>query len=377
MTKYFALYLSLFIGLGAYNTFLPVYLEGALGFTSTQVGLITSIPSIVGIIFVPIWGFVSDLLKRQKSILWFNALMSLLFTILYINTNSFFMIILVAAGLEMFRNSLLPLSDTLSTAYCKSTNKNYGQIRVVGSAAFAIASFLCGYLIKFTNKDVMFFYVFLVSMIACLIVVPSVKIFNDDTKKENINLSDLSKLFKNKNYILILIYAVTTTALTEAMMTYQGIHLVNLGAGADLVGLLTVFMVTPELYFMVKSKKLLEKYGITKMLTTASIILLIRWSIYLITSNPWVFMIATSLHGIAISILLICVFDFIGKVVDKKLYTTAMTTYTFIVGVSYSLMKLLYGKLIDLFSMNSIFIFSIIFTLLSFLIIKKINKGLN
>jgi MFS family permease len=287
------------------------------------------------------------------------------------------MIILVAAGLEMFRNSLLPLSDTLSTAYCKSTNKNYGQIRVVGSAAFAIASFLCGYLIKFTNKDVMFFYVFLVSMIACLIVVPSVKIFNDDTKKESINLSDLLKLFKNKNYILILLYAVTTTALTEAMMTYQGIHLVNLGAGADLVGLLTVFMVTPELYFMVKSKKLLEKYGITKMLTAASIILLIRWSIYLITSNPWIFMIATSLHGIAISILLICVFDFIGKVVDKKLYTTAMTTYTFIVGVSYSLMKLLYGKLIDLFSMNSIFIFSIIFTLLSFLIIKKINKGLN
>ncbi|MPN43291.1 hypothetical protein SDC9_190850 [bioreactor metagenome] len=148
----------------------------------------------------------------------------------------------------------------------------------------------------------------------------------------------------------------------------------SLGAGAELVGLLTVFMVIPELFFMVKSKDLVEKYGMVKMIGFASCALLVRWTVYALTSNPWLFMIATSMHGIAISIMIICAFDFIGKVVDKKLYTTSMTVYTFTIGVSYSLMKLLYGTMIDLFGINSIFIFSIGVSLFSFIVLKWISN---
>lgn len=375
MTKFYALYLSLFIGLGAYNTFLPVYLENTLGFTSSQVGLIMSIPSIIGIIFVPIWGLLSDLLKKQKLVLWLNVLISLLFTILYIITDSFIPILAVATGLEMFRNSILPLSDALATSYCNKKNKNYGQIRVIGSISFAVASFLCGQLIKITNNDLMFFYVFIVSMIGCLIITPTVNISKETELKEKLNLKeDLPKLFSNKAFILILLCGVCTSSLTEAMMSYQGIHLINLGAGAELVGLLTVFMVVPELYFMVKSKDLLNKYGIIKMIGFASYALLLRWVVYSFTSNPWIFMIATSMHGVSISIVTICVFDYIGKIVNKKLYTTSMTVYTFIIGISYSLMKLLYGGMIDLFGINSIFIFSIIVSLFSFFILSIISK---
>lgn len=375
MTKFYTTYLALFIGLGAYNTFLPVYLENTLGFTSSQVGMIVSIPSIIGIIFVPIWGLLSDLSKKQKSVLWLNILMSFIFTGLYIVTKSFVPVLIVATFLEMFRNSILPLTDSITTSYCKENNKNYGGIRVIGSMSFAIASFLCGQLIKATNNDLMFFYVFIVSMIGCLIITPSLDTTSKFEQKEKLNLKeDLPKLLKNKAYILILLCGVCVASLTEAMMAFQGIHLMNLGAGTELVGLLTVFMVIPELFFMVKSKDLLEKYGMIKMISFASFALLIRWIVYLFTSNPLIFMLATSMHGIAISIIIICAFDFIGKVVDKKLYTTSMTVYTFTIGVSYSLMKLLYGNMIDLLGINSIFIFSICVSLLSFIILMFISK---
>ena len=64
MRKFYTAYLTLFIGLGAYNTFLPVYLEKSLGFTSSQVGLIVSIPSIIGIIFVFATSNVLDFISR-------------------------------------------------------------------------------------------------------------------------------------------------------------------------------------------------------------------------------------------------------------------------------------------------------------------------
>jgi hypothetical protein len=133
-------------------------------------------------------------------------------------------------------------------------------------------------------------------------------------------------------------------------------------------------MFIPELYFMVKSKDLLEKYGMVKMISFASCALLLRWIVYALTSNPWIFMLVTSMHGVAISIMTICAFDFMGKVVDKKLYTTSMTVYTFSIGVSYSLMKLFYGAMIDLVGINSIFIFSIAVSLFSFVVLKWISN---
>ena len=375
MSKFYMKYLILFIGLGAYNTFLPVYLENTLGFSSSQVGIIVSIPSILGIIFVPIWGLLSDLMNKQKLILWINVLVSLLCAVIYTITKSFLAVFIVAIFLEMFRNSILPLTDTITTAYCEKTNKNYGNIRVIGSLFFAVASFLCGQLIKMTNNDLMFFYVFIVSMIGCLIITPTLPTLESNTKPEKVNLKqDLPLLFKNKAYLLILLCGICVNSLTEAMASYQGIHLINLGAGSDLVGLLTVFMVLPELFFMVKTKSLLEKYGMVKMISFASIALILRWVVYLFTSNPLIFMIATSMHGVAISIIIICSFDFIGKVVDKKLYTTSMTVYSFTIGISYSLMKLLYGGLIDMFGIKSIFIFSIGVSLFSFVVLNLISK---
>jgi len=375
MSKFYMKYLILFIGLGAYNTFLPVYLENTLWFSSSQVGIIVSIPSILGIVFVPIWGLLSDLMNKQKLILWINVLVSLLCAGIYTITKSFLAVFIVAIFLEMFRNSILPLTDTITTAYCEKANKNYGNIRVIGSLFFAVASFLCGQLIKATNNDLMFFYVFIVSMIGCLIITPTLPTLESNTKPEKVNLKqDLPLLFKNKAYLLILLCGICVNSLTEAMASYQGIHLMNLGAGSDLVGLLTVFMVLPELFFMVKTKSLLEKYGMVKMISFASIALILRWVVYLFTSNPLVFMIATSMHGVAISIIIICSFDFIGKVVDKKLYTTSMTVYSFTIGISYSLMKLLYGGLIDMFGIKSIFIFSIGVSLFSFVVLNLISK---
>ena len=375
MTKFYAKYLALFIGLGAYNTFLPVYLENTLGFTSSQVGIIVSIPSILGIIFVPIWGLLSDISKKQKTVLWINIFMSLILAGVYTITKSFIPVLIVATFFEMFRNSVLPLTDSLTTSFCRENNKNYGSIRVIGSMTFAIASFLCGQLIKITNSDLMFFYVFMVSMIGCLIITPTLDTNTTIEQKENLNLKeDLPKLFKNKSYILILLCGVCVAGLTEGMMSFQGIYLMKLGAGTELVGLLTVFMVLPELFFMVKTKGLIEKYGMIKMIGFASCALLVRWIIYFTTSNPWLFMLATSMHGVAISIITISAFEFIGKVVDKKLHTTSMTVYTFTIGVSYSLMKLLYGNMIDSLGFKSIFIFSMVVSVFSFVILKRISN---
>ncbi len=375
MSKFYIQYLVLFIGLGAYNTFLPVYLENTLGFSSSQVGIVISIPSILGIIFVPIWGLLSDILKKQKTVLWINVLISLLLSVVYVITDSFISVLIVATFFEMFRNSVLPLTDSITTSYCEENNKNYGSIRVIGSLFFAVSSFFCGQLIKATNQDVMFFYVFIVSMIGCLIVIPTLDTTSKLPQREKLNLkSDLPKLFKNKAYILILISGICIASLTEAIMAYQGIHLMSLGAGSDMVGLLTVFMIIPELYFMVKCKSLLDKFGIVKILSFASLALLVRWSVYLFSSSPLMFMLGTSMHGVAISIIIICAFDFIGKVVDKNLYTTSMTVYTFTIGTFCSILKLLYGGIIDALGIKAVFILSIFISLCSFYVFRLISK---
>lgn len=375
MTKFYIKYLILFTGLGAFNTYLPVYLERTLHFTSSQIGLIVSIPSIIGITFVPIWGIISDVLKKEKKVLCLNILLSLILTIAYLSTKSFIMVFLVAIFFEMFKNSLLPLTDSISTAYCNENNKNYGRIRVLGSIGFASSAFICGQVTKISENDLIFFYIFMISMIGCLFITPTLSMPRNLVSKEKVNLKkDLPNLLKNKEYILILLVSICIISLSEGIASYQGIYLLDMGAGKDLIGMLVIFMVMPELYFMVKTKSLIQKYGTMKMITIASMGLLFRWIVYIVTNNIWVFMIATSIHGMATAIVTIAVFDFIGKIIGKNLYTTSMTIYTFSIGIGSSLIKLLYGYLIDIFGMQSMFIASIIISMISFVIINKIIK---
>ena len=375
MKKYYFQYLSLFIGMGAYSTFLPVYLENSLNFSPSQIGVILSLPSILGILFVPICGIISDVSNKKKTVLFVNLLMCFIISCIYTITKSFWSVFIICSLFELFRSPVLPLTDSLTTSYCKKSNKNYGSIRVIGSLAFALSSFFCGLITNMTNNNLMFFYFLIISSLCCTIIIPSLPIYCNKSQKVSLT-RDLHLLFKNKKYVLILICGVCISSMTEAMISYQGIHLMNLGATTKEVGLLIVFMVFPELIFMVKSKSLLDKLGLVKMLCIANILLLIRWIIYYFTTTPLTFMICTCAHGIVTSIITICAFDFIGNVVSDKLHTTAMTVYTFTVGISYSLLKLLYGTMIDIFGMKSIFAFSIIVSIATFIVLGVLKNVL-
>lgn len=64
MTKYYLYYVLIYGGLGAFIPYIVPYLEGSLNLSVSQIGIITSIPSIIGILVVPLWGIITDVTKR-------------------------------------------------------------------------------------------------------------------------------------------------------------------------------------------------------------------------------------------------------------------------------------------------------------------------
>ena len=361
MTKFYMQYLFLFIGIGSFYPYLSVYLEKTLNFTASQIGIIVSIPSLLGILMLPVWGIISDLTKKQKNIICINLFCAIVFMIAYSKASSFVAVFI--------------LTDSICTIYCHKNNKNYGAVRATGSAGFAIAAFSVGQIIKFTGSDFISFYGFVISLGICLFIVPFLKTTNIEENKNKMNIKkDLPNLIKNKGFVLILAMCVCVLSLAEGVGAYQGIHLMNMGAGKDLVGMLTLFMVTPELFFMMKSKRFLEKYGYIKLISISSLALLLRWVVYITTNNIWVFILAASLHGMAISMMTICAFDFIKKVVPSNLASTSITVYSFTIGMGSAIMKLTYGNLIDSYGMNFIFGCSIAISLMGLGIIVLLNR---
>ncbi|RDY26990.1 MFS transporter [Romboutsia weinsteinii] len=375
MTKFYMQYLFLFIGIGSFYPYLSVYLEKTLNFTASQIGIIVSIPSLLGILMLPVWGIISDLTKKQKNIICINLFCAIVFMIAYSKASSFVAVFILMTLVDIFKCSLLPLTDSICTIYCHKNNKNYGAVRAAGSAGFAIAAFSVGQIIKFTGSDFISFYGFVISLGICLFIVPFLKTTNIEENKNKMNIKkDLPNLIKNKGFVLILAMCVCVLSLAEGVGAYQGIHLMNMGAGKDLVGMLTLFMVTPELFFMMKSKGFLEKYGYIKLISISSLSLLLRWAVYITTNNIWVFILAASLHGMAISMMTICAFDFIKKVVPSNLASTSITVYSFTIGMGSAIMKLIYGNLIDSYGMNFIFGCSIAISLMGLGIIVLLNR---
>ena len=66
LNLYYFLYLG---GLGAYYTFLSVFLERELGYSGTQIGLVLAIAPILAFFSSPLFGLITDLYKKPKLVI--------------------------------------------------------------------------------------------------------------------------------------------------------------------------------------------------------------------------------------------------------------------------------------------------------------------
>lgn len=370
-------YLLYFITMGVYTPYLNLYYE-RIGLSGSQIGMINSFGYIAAMLLSPLWGAITDKTHKYKAMVSTLVMATALTGIIWQKQSIFFWILMTSLFLNIFRSNIVNILDALCIQYCKENNREFSLIRSMGSLGYLLGSFLIGNLMfELFNIQGPYIQVMLVIAVIFEILMLFVKepAFETQTHDNHNFKSNIKELMHNRDYIFILILTFFTAMIMDSANFYIANHLIStMGLKDSVIGLSTCAMVLPEVFIIMRYHRFMRQWGLKNVFTVAIMTQILRFAIYAFTSNVYIFMLASTMHGIMVGAGTVGVVTYIHKKIPSYMLATAMTMYGGFTVIGYAFQSQLLGTVYQLFGSHMIFIVTLTFTGIALLLTIKSKR---
>lgn len=267
----FAFYGLVFVTSGI-TSFTPKYF-GEIGMSDAQIGILTSVPAIVGIFFQTTWGVISDRVKYKRNILIFSTLIGGALYFLTGLASGFWLILIGMTAINLMILPVTPVSAAISLEYTKHNGKSFGPIRMSGTIGYQVGALAIGFILTSSLKGV--FQIIGILMMLCAGVaafLPPVEGHQHSGEKVSFFI-----LFKNKKLLMLLLISFIACTSSAFYMSFFTKHLGDIGIDNGATGVITVISLILEIPFLVFSQRLYKKLSIWHWLLIGLILNGIRW----------------------------------------------------------------------------------------------------
>ncbi|KAA0549554.1 MFS transporter [Bacillus sp. BGMRC 2118] len=370
-------YFLTFLGLGALNPLLPVYLDETIGLTGGQIGLIMSLSPVVMIVIQPLWGLLSDWTQKPRLLLTIATLITSLIGIVYSFANVYVSLIIVAIALSMVQSAMIPISDSITLNYVQKTKGNYGSFRLWGAVGFAVAVIIAGRMAEMFGNSVIFYIFSAVLFIAAIF---SFRLPEESQQSiQTSMLSGIKSLRKQKKYMLFLFTTFLILGPILANNSYFGLFVKDIGGTLTGIGLAFLFAAGSEAPFMQFANRFIQKLGMMKVLLLAAVISMIRWYFYYFEPSIVLVYATTIAQGFSVGLFIPAALQYVRDIAPKEVKVTAISIYS-AVGNGLGSWFCIYvgGLLLEWFSIQTVYLFYGILTsigILSLVLISRMEKN--
>lgn len=324
------IYLMTYGTMACYYPFLNIYFKEK-GLSYTEIGIGFALNSIISVIAQPIWGYITDKYLTKKKTIVITLVASSIVALGFVFASKYYMIVALIMLFMWFQSAVSPVSD----AYCYDfmeidKNLQYGQVRLMGSAGYAVTSLLLGIAIQKTSIDITVYTYLIISFIVILIL-RTIK-FEGKHGGKKIDISDINYLLKNKKYIIFIVSVVFISIALGANGSYIAVLIDKTGGDVSKLGLLWFIVAMSELPVLFFGSKLLKKYGELNLYIISMIIYIIRYLLDSYCSSYTVVIGIQILQGITFTLYLVAAMQYINKISEPKMRTSAITLYAAIGG---------------------------------------------
>ena len=139
-----ALYVALFIVLGIYLPFFPLWLK-AKGLDAQQIGIVLAMPMLVRIVAIPATARLADRYDALRGVMWATLLLATVGYAVVGFAEGFPAILVCVALAAAAHGPAMPLAETYALKGLPARGRAYGPVRLWGSFAFIAGSFLAGF----------------------------------------------------------------------------------------------------------------------------------------------------------------------------------------------------------------------------------------
>lgn len=348
------LYFFLYCPLGIIAPLIGQYLS-SIGFSGTQVGLVTSLGTGVAIFATLLWGRVYANSYKKRIVLVIMCLASATLGIVSTTTTVFLLYAAIYSMLYFFQGPLHGLAD----AFVISKSNNFSAIRALGAAGYAVAVFVAGrYAESYGLKGIFYMYAITFVITAIFIMLESEPPFHkDEEKKVSIN-----EVFKNKKFVKLLICSFFLMGTNITNSTYFGYLFREQGGDVAGIGLAFLLMAGSEAPFMALTPVMSRKLGSEKLLLIGMALMAIRFGFYATGPNHTVLLGTFFLQGITNGIILVELVKAFGNIVEERLASMSISIY-YAIGNSMSVIvcNMIGGMILDAAGPQAVYLFCFAF----------------
>ena len=366
--------------MGSFVNYINLYLEQVLGFTGSQIGLITMVSMGLVIVVNPIFGFIGDKTGKHILMLKIAFFLSAILVLIYSQSTAFGVVLAVAIFFEISRACIAPFFDLVTSDYCARINFDFGKVRVFSSIGFMITVMSVGFMIAglqfpwFGGATVGFdgflsirMAVFgAVTLFLCLSFILMFFVPQPEKKeKEDVDKftsEDIKDLLKNRKFQFILVFIILSLVALESAKSFVGNHLVvGLGSAENIVSVMTFMMVLPEFALLPLGSRIIRKFGFKRWYIFTMITMLIRIVVYSFTSSVVIFALVSSFHGFGVATHVAGNISFIRRVVKPKVLGLSFTIMVSVTAGSRAILSFINGLLYQHFDGYAVFRFASVF----------------
>ena len=360
----FAVVEFLFFAVVASSTYQTPFLK-EIGFSSVQIGWITAIGSIIGMVLLPVWGIISDKMNSSRTPLLISvaltAIMYTLFAVFWLIAPGFLGVFYILVPLAMtFKRPETALLDGWVISELAPYGVGYGTVRMWGSIGYAVVTMGMSALL---SAGVMSTWATFFIMPVLLIPFVFFTVKGKEQRKDEVKVPESEKLkkkvplkvlFKNKRYVVYLIYTVGLCMYMSITVIYMAYILEYAGCDQSLQGTVVGFRALMEIIAMGAAIKLRNKVKLWQILVVSGVFFGTEHLLYGQAHSLPFLLFLMVLSGFAGGIMYSIGPSYVYESVDERVRNTAQSFVSVVMAVVGILGSLLGGYIIDSFGIQTV-----------------------
>jgi PPP family 3-phenylpropionic acid transporter len=241
--------------------YIVLYYQG-LGFTGTQIGLLTGIVPLITLFSSPLWTGLADATHRHRLLMSLGLLVGVITTVVFPFLSAFVPVFAIAVLLFIFVAPVTPLANSATMFMLADEKEMYSRIRLGATLGFGIAAFFSGLLVQ--NYGLSFAFWGCATLFLLGLIV-SQKLVYGQMVSESPARGRVRTLLMNPRWVLFLVVAFAGGLGMAAYNNYLFPYMKELGANESTMGLALMVGMISEiaiLFFGNRLIKHLKSFGL-------------------------------------------------------------------------------------------------------------------
>jgi PPP family 3-phenylpropionic acid transporter len=228
----FTFYFLLFAGVAFSSPFIVLYYQG-LGFTDTQIGLLTGIVPLISIVSAPLWTGLADATRQHRLLMGLAILLEVTALFVFPLLSVFGPVVLVAVLINIFTAPVTPFADSATMVMLADEKEMYGRIRLGGTIGYGMAAPIAGLLVQRYGLRFAFWGC---ATLLLLGFIASQKFVHGQLEADRPARGHARTLLTNPRWLLFLCVAFAGGLTLAAINNYLFPHMEELGASESMMG---------------------------------------------------------------------------------------------------------------------------------------------